>query len=349
MRLYFFILDNFRKMCYNINMETKTITIENFINKPLTIELMITRKCCYYCRHCMYDCGPKESNQYMSDEVLKKVKKQINFLKELNINVFINLVGGEPTINFDKFSHILDKVMTWNVSVTMTTNGWWLNSKKNIERFFAIISKYASPDGKSNYHSRSNNGFNIRISDDPFHEEQREIKNIRNALYEIFNDEELIEKYKIPIPDIQDPWLWRQVYDERYYISPNGRGRDVTNIFEWIEKYSLDGNFCMRNFTGFENIHYEPNGDISDSCGYGSLYDFGTVDDNILFIINLIWLYKAERWKKKDIQKFTCSNCREMVKEWKDNNLKNYKMFLIDLNTMDAERFAKNYNYIYGT
>jgi|WetSurSiteA1Bulk_404760.scaffolds.fasta_scaffold01794_4 hypothetical protein len=327
--------------------------ISNFVRKSILLELMLTRKCCYFCEHCMYDCGPQESKAYMTDEILAKVKKQVDFLKKLDMFISVNLVGGEPTLNFKKFSHILDEVMTWNVSVTMTTNGWWLGSQKNIERFFAIISKYVHPDGKSCFYTGSKDGFNIRISDDPFHEKQRKVKDINGALLDIFSNDKLVKKYNIPIPNGTDPWLWRQFVNYgtdgfcSYYIAPNGRGRNVTNIGEWLNKFGKEGNFCMRNFNGFENIHYEPNGDISDACGYGSMYDFGTVNDNILYIIELIHMYKVERWNNRTTRNFTCANCRDMVKEWKKEKLELFKKSFAPLNTMNVEEFAASYSYIY--
>jgi MoaA/NifB/PqqE/SkfB family radical SAM enzyme len=76
--------------------------------KGMTIELLITRKCNMYCSHCFYDCGPKESAKYMDAEMLTKVKKQIEFLIDLNISPVINIVGGEPTINLNEFKRVFD-------------------------------------------------------------------------------------------------------------------------------------------------------------------------------------------------------------------------------------------------
>ena len=325
------------------------INIQGLSERSILIELFLTRYCTYNCKHCMYDCGIHESKGYMSDEVLAKVKKQVDFLKEINMHVFINLVGGEPTTNFDKFSHILKEVKSWNVSISMSTNGWWLSSRKNIERFFDIVVPYVSKDGKSHWNSGEYNGFTIRISDDPFHEEQRKVKNIQDALNNIFSDYELMSKYNIPIPDPGDPWLWRQflLYDstgfDSYYIAPNGRGKNVTNIKQWMEKYSKDGNYCSYNFNRMENIHYELDGHISDTCGFGSIYDFGTADDNIVYILELIWQYKKDRWQNKDNQAFGCWNCREMVQEWKSKSLEKYQQLFSSLNTMDIDQWLKNF------
>jgi hypothetical protein len=322
------------------------INIQGISERTALIELMITRHCPYYCKHCMYDCGPKESKEYMSDKVLQKVKKQIDFLKELNAKPGINLVGGEPTINFEKFSHILSEVTTWNVPIQMTTNGWWLASQKNTERFFAIVSKYADKSGKSGfYETIAQQPFLIRVSDDPFHDEIRKKRHINTTLKDIFQNKKLLSKYNIPIPNSSDPWLWLQINYEvesglnSYYIAPNGRGKNVTNIDGWLKRYSKDGNLCMNNLQRLENVHYEPDGKISDICGFGSIYDFGTVDDNIIFILELIWQYKKERWQNRENKHFTCSNCREMVQEWKVENLDKYREYFSSMNTMNMEKW----------
>lgn len=328
--------------------ENKGINIYGLSGNSILIELFLTNYCTYNCRHCMYNSGSNQSKEYMSDEILSKVKKQVYFLKEINTHVSVNLIGGEPTADFDKFAHILREVKSWDVSISISTNGWWLSSQKNIERFFEIVSPYANKDGKSYFNINNygvNNGFTIRISDDPFHYERRKVKDITYALSEIFSDKKLWEKYKMPFPNPQDPWIWRQflLYDETgsdsYYISPNGRGRNVTNIKEWMNKYSRDGNFCFSNFNRIENIHYQVDGSITDTCGFGSVYDFGTVDDNIVYILELIWQYKKDRWQNKDNQNFGCWNCQEMVQTWKEKNLEKYKETFFSINTMNIEEW----------
>lgn len=313
----------------------------------IMMELFCTRYCTYNCEHCMYDCGPHESKEYMSDEILAKVKKQVDFLKQLEAFPIINLIGGEPTINLNKFEHILKQVATWNVGIMMTTNGWWLNSRKSTERFLKIVSPYAYIDGKSRRY-KFPIFFDIRISDDEAHYKKRKVKDIQQSLNEIFSDTKFLSDNNIPVPDKEDPWIWKQQHFlidglTTNYIAPNGRGRNVTNIDEHIKRYSKDGNYCHKNFNAIESIHYEPDGKISDTCGYGSMYDFGTVDDNLIFILELIWEYKKERWQNRENQNFTCWNCREMVHKWKEENLEKYRAFLSPINTMNIDKFIVNF------
>jgi hypothetical protein len=315
-------------------------------NNRLNIELLITRKCNLFCEHCMYDCGPKESADYMSDEVLAKIKKQVEFLSELDLPLIVNIVGGEPTINMSKFEHIFNEIASWNVSVSMSTNGWWLRSKEATKRFLKIVSKFAPRDGNAN-NKWGKKAYIIRISDDPYHQKQRVIKDIDVALDNIFDDIELINECNSPLPDITDPWIFRQKWDAGfYYVAPNGRGKSVTNFDEWMTYfpyYQKTGNYCSRDLIweppSLESVHYEPDGLVSDACGLGSWYDFGTVDDNILFIIELIRQYKLDRYYSG--KKYTCKNCREMVQSWKLENLEKYRKQYSLLNTFDVEKFSR--------
>jgi hypothetical protein len=284
----------------------------------------------------MYDCGPKEPFEYMNDEILDKVHTQTNFLKEIGIAPVINLIGGEPTIDFDKFKYILDKIASWNVNITMSTNSWWMNSDKDTIKFFEIISKYINEDGKSGW--ETGHEFIVRLSNDPFHEKQRKYKDLRKQIEHIYYN-----VYKFNLWDKSNPWLlFQDYYDDLYYISPNGRGRNVSNYKEWIKKYGSNKCFCPSDYyRWYPNIHYELNGSISDGCGYGSMYDFGTVDDNILFISAIIQQYRKERNSSKLI--YSCYNCREMVQEWKKNNLEECQYLFRGLNTFDKNLFMESF------
>jgi hypothetical protein len=69
------------------------------------------------------------------------------------------------------------------------------------------------------------------------------------------------------------------------------------------------------------------------------MYDFGTVDDNIVYILELIWQYKKDRWQNRDKQAFSCWNCQDMVQKWKEKNFNKYKKQFSGLNTMDMEKW----------
>jgi hypothetical protein len=295
------------------------------------IELLLTEQCNFTCEHCMYDCSPYKSNLWMNNEILDKVKKQVDFLKNSKVMTVVNLIGGEPTLNFTKFAHILKKVYSWKVNITMSTNGWWLNTEENIQKFFSIVSQYANPDGSAGW-EKMDSAFSVRISDDPYHEKVRKIKNIGYALDKIFKNIELVNKFHIPFPDKKSPWIfpqpWRNGY---YYVAPNGRGKNISNLDYYLEVTGKTLCFKDIDNTVSQSIHYDPQGKITDACGFGSIYDFGTVDDNILFIEQLIEEYKIDR--KKSGKVYNCYTCREMVNEWKETNLQKAREKYCYLNT----------------
>jgi organic radical activating enzyme len=313
---------------------------KNFI----TIEVFITRKCPFYCEHCMYDCGPKESSDYISDDMLMKVKKQVDFLHNIGVdNIAINLTGGEPTINLNKFKHILDLVETWDVSVMLTTNSWWANSKKNTEKFFEIVSPYAHVSGRSDF-DFGKKGFVIRLTNDPFHDKYRG-KPIAEVYNDIWENFDMLVKYQIPLPSrIGQAWIFYYDYDDRYYIAPNGRGKDVTNLEKRLSKLPKGyKSLCMRDLDQIPSVHYEMNGNISDTCGFGSLYEFGSVEDNILFIFAIIQAYKFQRYCNQNDRPYTCYDCRESVEKWKDENLEFFRDRLSYLNIFDDELFVERF------
>ena len=49
--------------------------LQEFQEKGITIEQFVTKKCNFHCAHCMYDCGIDQKNEFLSDEMIQKLKK----------------------------------------------------------------------------------------------------------------------------------------------------------------------------------------------------------------------------------------------------------------------------------
>lgn len=305
----------------------------------LVIELLITRKCNYRCRHCMYDCSPEDSSIYMSDEILSKVKQQVDFLNNIGIPTCINIIGGEPTINFSKFEHIFKEIEKWDTFITIGTNAWWLDKPVLVDRFFNLVSKRVQEKR-----------IIVRLSEDDFHVQERKIKSLNDKLQEIFADG-ILEKYNLDMPIASYEWIYDQsAYNNNhfpgvpYWVFPNGRGATCGN-YNYLEYkkscgLDVDDNCCLRNYPSGFQIHYDPKGNIYDACGQGSIYDFGTVDDNILFIASIIWKYKTWRHFYSNKQ-YDCYNCREMVQKWGKDNLEKVREEFSVFNIMDYNEFMK--------
>jgi hypothetical protein len=316
--------------------------IEYAKNNYLLIELMITEQCNFYCKHCMYDSGPDKSSDYMGDKILSKVKKQVDLLESLKIPACVNLVGGEPTLNFDKFEYIFKEVSRWNCSLIMSTNSWWIQSDKFTKRFFDIVKEKVGSLEKyeGNNRAKDNKFIAIRLSEDPYHDSQRRIKNLEGRLSDVL--------FKLNLPKITKDFRWiRTEYQDvrelgqKVIIFPNGRGQNVSTLKEFLNKNNLPEKFCFCD-NAFSSVHYLPSGEIADGCGHGSIYNFGTVDDNILFIMAIILKYKEERFQNAEI--YNCYNCRKMVQKWKMDRLENVRTEFSMFNTMNYEEFMKELN-----
>jgi hypothetical protein len=272
----------------------------------------------------------------MSDNILLKVKKQVDFLEEMGIPTCVNLVGGEPTLNFDKFEYIFKEVSNWNCSLIMSTNGWWIQSDKFTKRFFDIVkNKVISLENYEGNRAKDNKLIAIRLSEDPYHDSQRRIKNLEGRLSDVL--------FELNLPKVTRDFRWiRTEYQDvrdlgqKVIIFPNGRGKNVSTLKQFLNKNNLPERYCFAD-CAFSSVHYLPNGEIADGCGRGSVYNFGTVDDNILFIMAMILKYKEERFQNAEI--YNCYNCRKMVQKWKMDRLENVRTEFSMFNTMNYKEF----------
>jgi hypothetical protein len=221
----------------------------------------------------------------------------------------------------------------------MTTNGWWLHRDDTARRFFQIVAPYVDSDGRG-----VDEGFSVRISDDMFHDEFRPQKlrngNLRNRLSEIFYNGEIFGEwcYKCPecarefsrwtercpkckcdileeyvdtfntsvaTPNPDDPWIYVQDRKHSGYNSviPTGRG------------YNVGSNDAGAADCCFQNgLTYLPNGNLMDICCRGSWCEFGSVNDHPLMLLEM-----AQRFVET---KPHCTDCRDLAKQWKRENLK---------------------------
>jgi hypothetical protein len=219
----------------------------------------------------------------------------------------------------------------------MSTNGWWLSSKESTKRFFNIISKAISPSGEARDYN-TNRCFVLRVSDDPYHFVGRKITDLVAGLSQALGDND-----SIPVPDKNSPWLQIPQLTEKWSPVPNGRASKLKTSLDRFKKE----NFCFheRYLTkGIANIHYEPSGNITDACGYGSIYDFGTVDDNVLYINEIINQYQEKRDGCEEIH--NCFNCRSMVQLWKKSNLEKMREKYKQMNTFDVSEFSNACNQL---
>ena len=315
------------------------INLDDFRNDTLTVSLLLTTACNFHCGHCLYDCGPTRAT-YMNDDVLRQVYRQVNELRDYEIPVEVNLVGGEPTLNMKRFAEILDEVMGWGVQVTMTTNGWWMHDDRHTEAFLRAVARHVSSDGTG-----CDGGFSVRISNDRFHLPHRpdwlqRPEAMQRRLASIWDDLILFEtprwwcsrcgqhygigtrcspdecprghgymdyepeegNFFVPAPHPNDPWIYVDTWDAYRGVRPTGRGSN------WSD-------YGNEKCNGSYSLGYLPNGKLRDICCGGSRCEFGTADDDPLVLLEI------RRRFIKDVQP-NCWDCAEMAAEWKKKHLR---------------------------
>jgi hypothetical protein len=126
---------------------------------PVTVNLLLTRRCDVSCAHCMYAASPKMPGVYMSYKDLNDIQDFVRQITDAGISVSVNMVGGEPTYDMEEFARCYDHISRWSdVSLEMTTNGSWLRSLKSAARFAQII-----------WRELSSEQLKVRISHSEFH------------------------------------------------------------------------------------------------------------------------------------------------------------------------------------
>lgn len=313
------------------------------------ISLMLTEQCNFACSHCFYGCSPNSPKGYMSQEVLDALRRAIFDLNKLEIDVSLNLIGGEPTLNLPEFERIFDwaesLVEIPEVVLEMTTNGWWLQRPEPCRRFLQIVRRAAL-----SYGGREN-GFTIRISGDRFHQENRpsyvKMKQMLEELFEYgsVNDEPVAwgeiwecndcgrsgsgyvdecpdpdcasqdittdqqEYISLPENDPNDPWIY--VEDDLNYhnVIPSG----IRGQFGGNELT------CSRkHYSHAHALTFHTNGQHGDGCCRGSEMPFGDVNDHplVLLALNLAFTYEVSP---------SCRSCRAEAEDWAQTKGKTLK------------------------
>ena len=318
------------------------IAFLNDFHGRIYLEQFITKKCNWACRHCMYNCSQESSGNFIDEDQLSKLKTQADFLKSIGFKVIINLLGGEPTLYFNKLQYVLDVISSWGVTITMPTNGWWLENEKSQNKFFDTFKNYVAPNG-SGVESNNGNGLFVQISDDQYHREWKSEYNNESNFQQIFEN----NTDKIPSPHSQYPWIrWKHLLDN-YYVNPQGRGKNVSNAEFYIDKLGKSGSLCYaeynKNLYSEYSAHYELDGKISGSCPFGNKRNnFGSIEDNVIFIM---LIEKSFRDFRKN-QVYNCLNCNDLFDNWYKKYYNDVYEYYEKLNTLDVYEFINNYEKI---
>lgn len=306
------------------------------IPEDVSISLLLTRRCNFKCRHCMYSCGPMVSAKYMSRETVAAALRGAERLRDLNIRVSVNLIGGEPTVDMEEFRRCLQHVSSiQGIRMEMTTNGWWMHTVETTRWFMDAI--------RDTLYRTNEGDFRIRVSNDKYHDEFRPAhlrgKSLVHRLDEIFNgledpvfveeisccekDHEHVGFYdecptcgstdmghtdrevcqRVPSNDTRDPWIYVEEQPPewgREMVNPHGRAK----YFGANDKGSMFGG-CHATYS----LTFNPDGTLNDACATG------TVDDDPLALLFITQRGVAE-------VKPQCINCQESFAEWRKHHLR---------------------------
>jgi organic radical activating enzyme len=121
--------------------------------------IMITSKCNFKCRHCMFSCNAW--GKHMSDDNIKIIG---NFIRRNN-PYEINIYGGEPFVDTEHFDKCFDEFYSKDVNFHISSNGSFLADEKKIQYVWDTCRKMQN--------NTSSLGGAIRISNTIFHDECR--------------------------------------------------------------------------------------------------------------------------------------------------------------------------------
>lgn len=139
------------------------------VDTTLDVNLLLTRRCNFACAHCMYASSPRMPVDYMSfddiEQIIafgKSVQEYIEVFQDSSVNLTFNVVGGEPTLDLDRFEAIMQQLETANVMLDMTSNGWWLFEATALRRVIRALRPVLDTTLGS-----------LRISSSPWHDKFR--------------------------------------------------------------------------------------------------------------------------------------------------------------------------------
>lgn len=322
------------------------IDLNTYKEDKVVVNLMLTNKCNFECAHCFYECSPKLQEGYMSADTLDKARVFIETLLNADIQVSVNFIGGEPTLNMKEFERCLNYMgglQGDGCEFQMTTNGWWLKKEESTRRFFSIIAPYIDTESPEY-------GMTIRISQDRFHDEFRpnwlhgaKLQNRLNSVWEM--DDPYFSIFT------KEKWMCNECGEEGTgceYECPECESEDIyideeillpliespQDCFPWIYVERLSDNNTDESYVipqgrgsnvGYNDagggkghctkgvITFRSTGVLSDICCRGSNCPMGTVDDDPFVLLEMARRFGEEA-------KPNCFECRNQWKNWMTEN-----------------------------
>lgn len=120
------------------------------IPKPISGGLILSYKCSAECRHCIYACSQKWPSDWLKEEDLEKILKNLSSYilpdiygpSSVGLNSGLHFTGGEPFLNFEllcKAIEIADKLKI--PSIFVETNCFWAIDDKSTKEKLKLLKK----------------------------------------------------------------------------------------------------------------------------------------------------------------------------------------------------------------
>jgi hypothetical protein len=233
--------------------------------------VMLTYKCDNACRHCLYCCSPKSSDNVMTEEMVDRTMSALS--KERSLDG-IHFGGGESSLFFDRLLYAIRSAVNHNVRIDyLETNGGWCVDDQTATDGFKRLRDVGLPG--------------VLISASLFHLEFIPLSITKTAIRAahkvfggafIWTDEvlRLMERLpdhekKYPIQEScrllginpSDGMLW-QIHS---YLNPCGRA--ARRLSEGLRRYPVEAfkaDSCGQTFRQTSHFHIDPYGNLFTRC-----------------------------------------------------------------------------------
>ena len=243
----------------------------------LRLGLIITLRCNAECRHCFFESGPARG-EVMS---LVLAQRAIDEAKQLGAS-WVSLTGGEPFLEIDLLSDLIQYASNAGLNTEVVTNGFWAETLQAANDKLSVLREF---------------GLDVlNLSLDDFHQEYIPSSSVRNAFMAAKelgikvvlmtttakNNKitanivpELLQDDNIQVlgrPKIRDP----SALLIETPITPIGRGTNITEL-----DYTLITE--VKCSEALRDIGVGPNGDVYPCCGpLANKITLGNLNDSSL-------------------------------------------------------------------
>jgi hypothetical protein len=120
------------------------------IPKPISGGLILSYKCSAECRHCIYACSQRWPADWISEEDLEKILRQLSGKilsntfgpRTVGLNYGLHFTGGEPFLNFELLCKAVEIADNFKIPSTFVeTNCFWAVDDKTTKEKLKLLKK----------------------------------------------------------------------------------------------------------------------------------------------------------------------------------------------------------------